>query len=224
MPLKAIFLGSLGTLAETSELRRRALQAARAEVGAECSAAMAEPDTVSPRHRGHTHPFDLAHDRVPPAAAMRIRLRQKQIFREFLGQVRMPPRPSLKRLIDAAKGADLQLALVTTAEPEDVDAMLAVTGFDRSTFSFVGDAESVPARKPAPDIYLAALDRLSITPAEALAVEETAESAEAARALGIHCVSFPGALRVSRRRGAAPHMGRWAGPRVIAEPRLARRA
>lgn len=197
MPLKAIFLGSLGTLAETSELRRRALNAAfdEAALGWSWSAeeyhlrtsvSSCEVLAVAAHARARGVQVDAA----------AICQRQGELFRDLLAQVRMPPRPGLKRLIDSARAAHLKLALVTTADPEELDAMLAVTGLDRTTFSFVGDATTVAASKPAPDIYLAALDALSVAPQETMAIEEAHECAETARALGINCVAFPGALHV----------------------------
>ena len=224
MPLKAIFLGSLGTLAETSELRRRAINAASAEAGLDWALSPDEHAKLAKR-RGccATGIADYAKSRGQSVDAEALERRQNEIFRDLLGQVRMPPRPGLKRLIDATRVAGFDLALVTTAPPEDVDAMLAVTGFQRATFSFVGDAETVPAPKPAPDIYLAALSALSISPQEAIAIEETPESAESARALGIQCVSFPGALHVGPSLRAASNASA-SSVRPMTDLRIGRRA
>ena len=224
MPLKAIFLGSLGTLAETSELRRRAFNAAFAEAGLDWALSPNEHRRLAERRDCCAARIaDYARSRGQSVDANSLQNRQNEIFRSLLGQVRMPPRPGLKRLIDAARVAGLDLALVTTEPPEEVEAMLAVTGFRRATFSFVGDAETVPAPKPAPDIYLAAMSSLSIAPQEAIAIEETPESAESARALGIQCVSFPGALHVGPTLRAVPDRNA-STPRPVPDSRIARRA
>lgn len=45
--------------------------------------------------------------------------------------------------------------------------------------------------KPAPDLYLAACDALGVEPADALAVEDSANGVTAARAAGLRCVAVP---------------------------------
>ena len=177
MPLKAIFLGSLGSV--TCGIQQRALNAAFNEEGTHwnwtpelcrefagrvsCSA-----DGIAAYARQRGVRIDV----------MRVHRRKTEIFRELLNQVRVPPRSGLKKLIDAARSAQLDLALVVSAPPEDVDSMLAAAGLCRQTFTFVGDATDATRPKPAPDIYLEALAALSLDAAEAIAVEDTVEGTE----------------------------------------------
>lgn len=201
MPLKAILLGSLGTLADTAELQRRALNAAFAEAGLDW-------DLTQEEYRERAHLANCA-DLVASCAEVRgtavdaaaLQRRASEVFRGFLAQVSVPTRPGLKELIAATHNAGLRLGLVTTASPDCVEAMLAVTGLEPGIFDFIGDETAVSSRKPAPDIYRKALDALSLEPAEALAIEDTAENAQSAEAAGITCVSFPGAAHVGGRLG-----------------------
>ena len=223
MPLKAIFLGSLGTLAETCELQRRALNVAFVEAGLDWEWTLQQYRDRAGRGCCPSQIHEYAINRGMGVDAEAIHRRKAEIFRDLLGQVRMPPRPGLKGLIDATRRAGIDLALVTTTAPEDVAAMLVVTGLDRTTFAFVGDATQVEAPKPAPDIYHAALRALALSPDEAIAIEDTPESAKSATAAGVSCAAFPGAAHLVERIGDVPR-NRYAPISRLPEPRIARRA
>lgn len=57
----------------------------------------------------------------------------------------------------------------------------------------------VPHSKPAPDVYLLALQRLGLTAAQCLAVEDTQHGVAAATAAGLRCVAVPTALSAHHR-------------------------
>ena len=48
--------------------------------------------------------------------------------------------------------------------------------------------------KPAPDVYLAVCADLSVSPAEALAIEDSPNGVRAAKAAGLRCLAVPNAL------------------------------
>ncbi len=49
-------------------------------------------------------------------------------------------------------------------------------------------AIACPKKKPAPDIYLLALEKLGVAPAEVLVVEDSRNGLEAAHAAGLRCL------------------------------------
>ena len=227
MPLKAIFLGSLGTIGETCELQRRALNTAFGEAGLDWDWTSDQCREFSGRGCCSAESIaNYAKRRDIGIDAEQVHRRKTEVFRDLLAQVRVTPRPGLGRLIDAVQSAGLDLALVTTAAPEDVDTMLAAAGLSRGTFTFVGDASRVERPKPAPDIYFAALDALSLRPEEAISVEDTPENTESACAAGVQCVAFPGAAHISRGFASASRKVRRLEPRDfdLQEQRIARRA
>jgi beta-phosphoglucomutase-like phosphatase (HAD superfamily) len=61
-------------------------------------------------------------------------------------------------------------------------------GPDRARDFTVLAGDVVPHKKPAPDIYLLALDRLGLAPHEAVVVEDSHNGLAAALAAGIACV------------------------------------
>ena len=58
-------------------------------------------------------------------------------------------------------------------------------------FDVVVTAEDVERPKPAPDIYLAACQRLGVEPSEAVALEDSPPGIEAARRAGLTVVAIP---------------------------------
>ncbi|EYS85439.1 protein CbbY [Cupriavidus sp. SK-4] len=134
-------------------------------------------------------------------------------YAERVGAGGLPLRPGIVRLIDEAGEAGLPLAIATTTTPANLDALLqAPLGADwRRRFAAIGDAGTTPIKKPAPDVYLAVLERLGLEGGDCLAIEDSANGLRAARAAGIPTVitptafsaqdSFEGALLV------LPHLG-----------------
>ena len=57
--------------------------------------------------------------------------------------------------------------------------------------------EDVARAKPAPDLYLSAVECLEVAPWEALAVEDSGAGVMAAKAAGLACVAVPSALTAS---------------------------
>lgn len=100
-------------------------------------------------------------------------------------------RPGVEDLLRAARAEGLALAIATTTQPANVQALLGHTlGADAiGWFSCIGAGDVVPHKKPAPDIYLWVLQRLGLAPREVLALEDSAPGVGAARAAGIPVVA-----------------------------------
>ena len=99
----------------------------------------------------------------------------------------LPLRPGVSSMIHEARQAGLKLAIATTTSPENVAALLrASLGHDAEKwFDVIGAGDIVPAKKPAPDIYLWVLARLGVPAAGCLAIEDSAHGLRAALAAGI---------------------------------------
>lgn len=130
----------------------------------------------------------------------------------------LPLRPGVQRLIEEACAAGMPLAIATTTTPANVDALLSkALGADwRKRFSAVCDASTAPVKKPAPDVYYAALRQLGVPADECVALEDSENGLRAAHAAGIPTLitttaytarqNFDGAL------GVLPHLGDSARP------------
>jgi HAD superfamily hydrolase (TIGR01509 family) len=87
----------------------------------------------------------------------------------------MPLRSGVLRLIQEARSAGLRLAIATTTTPANVTALLEANLPEGGVewFEEIAAGSVVPAKKPAPDIYEYALDRMGLRPEECLAIEDS---------------------------------------------------
>ncbi len=102
---------------------------------------------------------------------------------------RLPARSGVARIVDEALSAGWTLAVASTSAEESVRAVLAhsVGAANAGRFAvFAGDV--VAAKKPDPAIYKLALERLAISPEEAIVIEDSRNGLLAAASAGLRCV------------------------------------
>lgn len=131
-----------------------------------------------------------------------------QYYTRLLSEGGIPLRPGVRRLLEQARTAGLLLGVATTTTPENVSALLShsLAEDGEEWFAVIAAGDIVPAKKPAPDIYRWALERLGLAPQACLAFEDSENGLRAARAAGIETVvtvndytrgqDFSGALAV----------------------------
>ena len=96
-------------------------------------------------------------------------------FMELARQGELPLRPGVKRLIDEALAADVPVAVCSTSAEDSVRAVVtAGLGAERvARFAAIFAGDIVTRKKPAPDIYLLAAQRLALDSARTVVVEDT---------------------------------------------------
>ena len=116
--------------------------------------------------------------------------RKTAIYTEMVAAGKLPPRPGIARIIGAAQDAGWKLGVASTSAEAAVHAILdyAVGAERASRFDVFLAGDCVPKKKPAPDIYLLALEKLGVDPAEVLVVEDSRNGLEAAHAAGLRCL------------------------------------
>lgn len=115
---------------------------------------------------------------------------KKRHYRQLLNEKALELRPGVKRLIQEAREQGVRLAIATTSDPENVMALLETTlGVESPAwFDVIAAGDVVPAKKPAPDIYLYALQVLGLEPQVCLAIEDSYQGLQAATAAGLKTV------------------------------------
>lgn len=111
---------------------------------------------------------------------------KSRIFQDLVGAGAVPSRPGVARLVDSALAEGWRVAVASTSAVDSVRAVLErVVGprTARGVEVFAGDV--VARKKPAPDIYLHALEGLGCTPQEAVVIEDSAVGCAAARAASL---------------------------------------
>lgn len=99
------------------------------------------------------------------------------------------PLPGATTLVQRVVEAGGMAVVVTSATPRDLEALLRPLG-GRERFAAVVDGEHVEGAKPAPDPFLAALQRTGGDPARSLAVGDSVWDVRSAAAAGVACVGL----------------------------------
>jgi HAD superfamily hydrolase (TIGR01509 family) len=136
-------------------------------------------------------------------------------YTEMLAVGVIPLRPGVKRLIEEARDAGLRLAVATTTTPENVSALLehALHPQAMSWFEVIAAGDVVPAKKPAPDIYVYAMEKLGLTPADCIAFEDSHNGIRASMGAGLKTIiAVNGYTLEDEFDGAAIVLDQWGEP------------
>ena len=113
--------------------------------------------------------------------------RKTEIYTEMVAAGKLPARPGVRRVAAEAAEAGWQLAVASTSAEPSVRAVLEhAVGTDAARGFLVLAGDVVPAKKPAPDIYQLALDRLGVPAPDAVVVEDSRNGLDAAHAARHH--------------------------------------
>ena len=96
-------------------------------------------------------------------------------YTELLATGTIPLRTGVKRLLKEALDNNLRIAIATTTTPENVTALLehALEPGSTEWFDVIAAGDIVPAKKPAPDIYTYALEKMKLPASACLAFEDS---------------------------------------------------
>lgn len=199
MSLEALIFDVDGTLAETEETHRQALN--------ETFAAFDLPwEWDQPTYRRLLRIMGgkerlkhfIEHDRPQEAARAlavlpELHAAKNRRYAELVAAGSVVLRPGVERLIHQARAADIRLAIATTTSRANVEALLTHTMGPEgpALFEVFAAGDEVAKKKPAPDIYLLALERLALPPTAAIAIEDTIYGLRSARLAGLRCLATP---------------------------------
>jgi HAD superfamily hydrolase (TIGR01509 family) len=115
--------------------------------------------------------------------------RKTATYKAMVAAGRLPARPGIARIVHEARQAGWSLAVASTSAAESVLAVLAhAVGTDAAACFSVFAGDVVDAKKPDPSIYVLALERLGLAPADAIAIEDSRNGLLAAVGAGLRCV------------------------------------
>lgn len=151
--------------------------------------------------------FPILFERELPADESEAYSQEKEALYRTLSRGRLRPLAGVERLLMALGKRGLPAVIATSAPAENVTHTLAEIGL-QDAFPHVVRSDEVPHGKPAPDVFLAAADRVRVAPADCLVFEDAPMGVAAALAAGMACVavnsSFTPELFASH--GAVPHL------------------
>lgn len=143
--------------------------------------------------------------------------RKTAIFTEIIASGQLPLRSGVVRLVDEAAAAGIRLGVCTTSNPLSVDGVLDLMGAERKRkFDFVLAGDIVKRKKPDPEIYLLAKERLGLPSESCMVIEDSRNGLIAARGAGMPCLittstyttdeNFDGAVKVVPELGDPPNV------------------
>jgi HAD superfamily hydrolase (TIGR01509 family) len=192
--MSAILFGSIGTIADTSELQRQAFNQAFKEHGLDWCWNREEYLKMLEKSGGQQRITDYAVAKGQTVDAEAIHRSKSGFFQKSLTESPVQPRFGVVETIQDAKSKGLKLALVTTTSQENISLLIEALhpNVQATDFNLIVDASSVKQPKPDKAAYIFALERLSEKPNDCIAIEDNLGGVEAAIAAGLDCVAFPG--------------------------------
>jgi len=136
-------------------------------------------------------PFELEKDKA----------RTYEIYGEIVkGQLK--PFPGVVDFIEKCRSRKLKMAVASSADPTKVEINLEEIGIPPSTFGTVVTGLDIEHRKPAPDIFLKAAERLGVEPIGCLVIEDAVSGVKAGKAAGSKVLALTTSFSAEELSGA----------------------
>ena len=191
--MPAILFGSIGTIADTSELQRQAFNKAFALHNLEWQWSRTEYISLLEKSGGTCRIQEYAKSMEQSVDASAIHHSKSEIFQKALHEESLMARPGVVDVIQKAKQNQLKLGLVTGTSRQNVLSILEVLRheIDANDFDVVVNSSNVQYTKPAKDVYEFALRELNEMPHNCIAIENNIDGLISAKSAGLACIAFP---------------------------------
>ena len=139
----------------------------------------------------HRIPFDLEKDKA-------------RTYEIYAGLVRgnLDPLPGVIEFLGRCLAMGLKIALASSADPAKIRINLAEIGIREETFHAIVSGLDIEKKKPAPDIFLKAAERLGVSAHECLVIEDAVSGVEAGKAAGVRVLALTTSFTPEELEGA----------------------
>lgn len=198
MTLQALIFDVDGTLSETEEAHRKAFNLTFAKNGLDWHWDQAMYAklllTTGGKERMAAYCRDFRNEEPDQDRIAVLHREKTDRYAKLVAQGGAPLRPGIRELIADASRAGLRLAVATTTNLPNVEALVQANWNCAATdlFETIAAGDMVAAKKPAPDVYELALSQLQLPPEDCIAFEDTAHGVMSARYAGLRVVAVPG--------------------------------
>ena len=201
--LRALVFDVDGTLADTESAHRAAFNEAFAQAGLDWH--WYEPLYVNllrvtggkeriAHYRALKQGLEAAPDDwVKDPLVLKLHALKTEAYDRRVRAGKVALRPGIQAIIESALTHGLRLAIATTTTPINIDALLSANiGRDwASRFDVIENGQTAPIKKPDPQVYLQAVQRLQLNASECLAFEDSRNGLRAATAAGLATIITP---------------------------------
>ena len=183
--MQVILFDSDGVLVDTEQIFFEATRSAFKSAGVDLSASHWARLYLGEGKRSH----EIAHlYGIPPAQIQTVIANRNALFWQRI-DAGVPVLPGVRAALQQL-ARRFRLAVVTGASRSHFDRVHSSTRLT-GLFKAIITSDDYEHAKPHPQSYLTAMDRLTATPEECLAVEDSPRGARAALAAGLSCVIIP---------------------------------
>lgn len=199
MSLKALIFDVDGTLAETEEAHRAAFNRTFEAHGLGWHWTMDDYRwllrTTGGKERMRAWQQTLPADarRLSDDEIAALHKEKTATYGDILGAGELKLRPGVAELVEAGRSAGLRLAVATTTNVPNVAALTRCcwNAEPDQVFDVIAAGDQVKAKKPAPDVFELALERLGLGPEVCVAFEDSLNGVHSAHGAGLSVVVTP---------------------------------
>ena len=112
--------------------------------------------------------------------------------------------PGVHDLLDQLKVQQVRLTVAPCADRIKIEANLKAIEVELTWFHAIMAGDEVQNMKPAPDIYLAAAEKLGVAPRSCCVIEDSINGVRAAKSAGMRCVAVAQSFAASELQAVSP--------------------
>ncbi len=143
------------------------------------------------------HGLELTEEQINKATQLR-----QEYFLKVLSQEPLPPFPGVLELMDKAmKEKNFRLAIATSGTLEKSRAVLEAANVPYRKMVYI-NGDHVKNKKPDPELFLLATERIGIEPADCVIIEDAPNGVQAAKAAGAKCIAVTNSTNAKNLREA----------------------
>ncbi|MEX2371232.1 MAG: HAD-IA family hydrolase [Bacteroidales bacterium] len=115
--------------------------------------------------------------------------RTYEIYEELVHD-KLKPLPGVFEFIERCRKRGLKIAVATSADLVKMEINLREINLPASTFDATVNGLEIKHKKPAPDIFLKAAQRIGVNPADCLVVEDAVSGVKAGKSMGARVLAL----------------------------------
>ena len=191
--MKSLLFGSIGSIVESSEIQRKAFNAAFKEFGIDWYWNVANYIKMLEKPGGLNRLIEFSKNKLNLDNAKQIHLLKIKHFK-LLSEKNLKPRDGVLEVIEYASIRNIKIGFITTTTKDTLDLIINNLSkqVDFSKFDLITHDELVSKRKPDPEIYKFALKKLEAMHSSSLAIENTTENCRSPMNANIQTLLYPG--------------------------------
>ena len=197
--MHAIFFGSIGTLVETSEIQRKAFNAAFEEFGLNWYWNIGNYINMIQKPGGILRIKEYSKLKLKDNEAEKIYDLKIKYFRKYSTNS-VKPRKGVLEIINYANINNIKLGFITTTTKETIEIIKDSLSryIDFNNFDLITYEKDCSKKKPNPDIYNFAINNLDVAKNNSITIEDTPVSYTSSKKANIKTILFPGEYSVDK--------------------------